>query len=113
MVFEGLLDGWQKDDMMPIFDDWACNWTCKLDLQNRGLRHTRALKGVNTLFVVFFDGNLPLRSKSFVQLHLIIYRNSGRSEHILGRSMGRGTPLGGYILVKNEERRGKNRTAFW
>ena len=66
MVFEELSDGWQKDDMMPILGDWACNWTCKLDLQNRGLRHTRALKWVNTLFVVFFDGNLPLRSKSFV-----------------------------------------------
>lgn len=51
-------------------------WTCifgKVDLQNRGLRHTRALEGINTPFYAFFIGNLPLRSKSFWRLHLIIY----------------------------------------
>lgn len=95
IVFEGLSDGWQKDDMIPIFDDWACNWTCKLDLQNRGLRHTRALKGVNTLFVVFFDGNLPLRSKSFVRLHLIIYRRKGDWGAFWGETWGRGNSIRG------------------
>lgn len=56
--------------------------------QNRGLWHTRALKGVNTLFVVFFDGNLPLRSKSFVQLHLIIYRRKGDWGAFWGETWG-------------------------
>lgn len=77
---EGVWMGEETDNILSILatgvTGGVTNWGYifeKVGLQNRGLRHTRALEGINTPFYAFFIGNLPLRSKSFWRLHLIIY----------------------------------------
>lgn len=75
--FEGFSEGvWmsgETDNILSILTTGLAGglakWTCifgKVDLQNRGLRHTRALEGINTPFYAFFYRKLTLAEQKFL-----------------------------------------------